>query len=328
MKICIFGAGAVGSHFAVRLALAGHDVSVVARGPHLAAIQATGLTLKAGGESWTVEVRASADPADLGPQDLVISGVKATGLALMADRLGPLVTPETAVLFPQNGIPWWYPLGLEGKPTVPDLPLFQLSARFLSFINAGQLVGGSVFSANAVVEPGVVNNNSPTRNRLSIGKVTADSRVDIANLRTLLGEAGIASPDPQGDIRGLIWSKLLLNMSGSTIALATGNKSSISREDPELREIYLRLMREGLAIAAAHGFPLDDVIEPERVLADIPDHKPSLLQDYELGRPMEIGEIVRAPQAFGRSAGLKTPHLDTLSAIVTRLARDRGLYAG
>ena len=328
MRICIFGAGAIGSHFAVKLARAGHDVSVVARGSQLEAIQSRGLTLRAGDQSWSVNLPAHSDAAELGPQDLVIAAVKATGLAAIAEPLKPLIGPETAVVFPQNGMPWWYPLGLTDKPEPPVIPLFRLADSYLSYLSPEQIVGGSVYSANAMIEPGVVQNNSPNRNRLSIDGVTPDCRVDVAALRTLLEDAGISSPPPEDGIRAVIWSKLLLNMSISGIALVTRNKASISREDPDLAVILRRILAEGLMISAAHGYPLDDKVDADATIAQIPDHKPSILQDYELGRPMEIDEIIRAPQAFARAAGLETPSLDVLSAVATRQARDRGLYSG
>lgn len=326
MRICIFGAGAVGSHIAVKLADAGMDVSIIARGAHLDAIRTRGLTLLQADKSWTVNPTACEDPSELAPQDIVFVTLKATGLAAIADKLKPLLSPQTAVVFVQNGIPWWYPVGLNDKPAPPDLPLFKLADAFLADMAPEQIIGGSIFSANAVVEPGVVKNNTPQQNRLSMGGITPQCAIDMVALRATLEKASIAAPPPEGDIRELIWVKLLVNMSGSAIALATGNRSSVSRQDPELGTIYRRIMAEGLQIAAAHGFPIDHLLDLDRILANIPDHKPSLLQDFELGRPMEIGEIVRAPQAFARAAGLETPSLDVLCAIVTRMARDRGLY--
>src|SRR6201991_227150 len=122
MRICIFGAGAVGSHFAARLAHAGHEVSCVMRGPHLAAVKAKGLTLRVGDATFAAKVKASDDPAALGPQDLVISTLKATGVASLAGGLKPLLGADTPVIFAQNGIPWWYDIGLPSShPAMPDL---------------------------------------------------------------------------------------------------------------------------------------------------------------------------------------------------------------
>jgi 2-dehydropantoate 2-reductase len=146
----------------------------------------------------------------------------------------------------------------------------------------------------------------------------------VAVLREILERAGILSPDP-GDIRAALWTKLLANMSGSALGLATRSTSDGARKDKALSEIYRRIVREGMAVAAAHGYPL--ALDPERMIARLLDHKASLLQDYEQGRPMEIAEIVLAPLAFARAAKIATPTLDTVAAIVTKLAKDRGLLA-
>jgi 2-dehydropantoate 2-reductase len=326
LRICIYGAGASGGHFALKLAAAGHDVAVVARGAHLTEIQAQGITLIEGGHRRTAAVRASDNPAAFGAQDLVIVAVKATGLAAIADGLAHLVDAGTLVVFPQNGMPWWYPEGLASNlPAPPDLPIFRLRHGFRRFVRAAQVIGGSIYSANEVVAPGVIRNISPGSNRLTLGATVPGADADLAAVRTLLEAAGIGSP-PIADIRRTMWLKLLMNMSGSTIALATESQSSICRRDPALAEIYRRVVREGLAIARAHGHALDDgTIDPDRLLAGLLDHKPSLLQDYEQRRPMEVAEIIEAPVAFARAQNVSTPTLDTLAAIVARRARDRGL---
>ena len=327
MRICIYGAGAGGGHFAVRLALAGHDVSVIARGKNLEVIQAKGLRLVSGDEEISARPIATEDPAELGPQDLVVVTVKATGLAAVAEGLKPLAGPETRILFTQNGMPWWYPLGLDASaPRIPELPSFALAETFLGTVSPQHILGGLIYSANEMREPGLVVNNSPGANRLDIGAIVPAHAGDAEPFREAFRMAGIASL-PVADIREAIWKKLLFNMSGSVIALATGNQSSIARRDEALGAVYLRLVNEGLAIAAAHGYALYDELVPEEMLKKTLDHKPSILQDYEHGRPMEIAEMVLAPLAFARSAEIDVPALETLSAIVARLARDRGLFA-
>jgi 2-dehydropantoate 2-reductase len=220
---------------------------------------------------------------------------------------------------------WWYPEGLPpARPAPPDLPIFRLRRRFLEVMKAHQVLGGSIYSANVMTAPGVIRNNSPERNELVLDAI-APGREGLANpLRATLEAAGIGSP-PVNDIRRTIWSKLVTNMSGSAIALATEHRSSISRTDPALGETYLRVVREGMDIARAHGYSLDEVVNPDRLRAGLLDHKPSLLQDYEQRRPMEIAEIIAAPVAFARAQNVMTPTLDALAAIVTRRARDRGL---
>ncbi len=326
MKVCVFGAGATGGNFAARLALAGNDVSVVARGAQLEAIRANGLELRSGPDVFHARPRASDDPTALGRQDIVIVGAKATGLGAVAAALAPLIGPETLVVFPQNGIPWWYPLrAVPGAPPPPDLPVFRLAAAFAPVLPPERTIGGVIYSSNEVIAPGVVAHRNPPLNRLEIGPA-ADSAPPLDDLRAALEAAGIQSPAP-AEIRAVVWRKLLVNMSASALALATGQLSSAPKTDPALGETFLRIVREGLAAAAAHGFPMPE-IEPEALLARLPEHKPSILQDYELGRPMEIAEIVLAPAAFARAAGIETPTLDAIGAVTAALARARSLYRG
>ncbi|KRR25887.1 2-dehydropantoate 2-reductase [Bradyrhizobium lablabi] len=324
MRICIFGAGAVGSHFAVRLALAGHDVSCVMRGPHLDAVKANGLTLRVGDGEFKAKVRASSDPAALGRQDAVICTLKATGLSSLAGSLQPLLGDDTAVVFAQNGIPWWYDIGLSQKhPLVPDLAFLDPGGRLRAAIPKQRIVGGVVFSSNEVVGPGVVANLSPERNRLLIGECDDRASERVASLRVALNGASIDSPDVT-QIRETIWSKLLTNMSMSVLCLLTGQTARAVRDDPDLADIVPRLLDEANSIAQS-CFP-----EVKRVTRSgpAPDHKPSILQDYELGRAMEIDVLVRAPAAFARAAGLSTPLLDMMGALAIRQARDKGLYRG
>ena len=340
MRICIYGAGASGGHFAVRLALAGHDVSVIARGPHLAAIREKGLQLRSGDAVLSATVAAGEKPDDFGPQDVVVVATKATALPAIAAQIAPLIGKDTLVIFPQNGMTWWYPVGLPSRhPVPPALPIFDLAKPFMAVMRPDQVIGGIIYSANEVEAPGVIKNNSPTHNRMEISSIAAHSReggnpaqdtgspllrgrADVEALRQTFESAGILSPDP-GDIRAAVWTKLVNNMSGSTIGLATASPSDGARKDPALSEIYRRVMREGLSIAAAHGYALD--LDPDRMLGRLLNHKASILQDYEQGRPMEIAEIVLAPLAFARAAKIATPTLDTIAAIVTKLAKDRGL---
>src|SRR5437870_287293 len=226
MRICVFGAGAVGSHFAVRLALAGHDVSCVMRGAHLDAVKANGLTLRVGNGEFKAKVRASSDPAALGRQDAVICTLKATGLPSLADGLQPLLGEDTAVVFAQNGVPWWYDIGLSpGHPPVPDLAFLDPGGRLRAAIPKQLIVGGVVFSSNEVVAPAVVANLSPERNRLLIGECDDRASDRVAKLRAALNEASIDSPEVT-QIRETIWSKLLTNMSMSVLCLLTGQSAS------------------------------------------------------------------------------------------------------
>ena len=324
MRICIFGAGAVGSHFAVRLALAGHDVSCVMRGPHLEAVKANGLTLRVGETEFKARVTASDDPAALGPQDIVISTLKATGVAALATGLKPLLRDDTAVVFAQNGIPWWYDIGLgPDHPMPPDLGFLDPGGQLRSAVARERIIGGVIFSSNEVIAPGIVTNLSPDRNMLLIGECDDRASARIEQLRVALNAASIASA-PVASIRETIWSKLLTNMSMSVLCLLTGQTARGVRDEPDLQGIIPRLLDEANAVAQS-CFP---GVKRVTRSGPAPDHKPSILQDYELGRAMEIDALVRAPAAFARAAGLSTPMLDMLAALAIRQARDKGLYQG
>jgi 2-dehydropantoate 2-reductase len=324
MRICIFGSGAVGSHFAVRLALAGNDVSCVMRGAHLQAVKAGGLTLRVGDAEFAAKVHASDDPAALGPQDVVISTLKANALASLVGGLPPLLGDDTAVVFAQNGIPWWYDIGLAADhPPMPDLSFLDPGGALRAVVSRQRIIGGVIFSSNEVVAPGVVANLSPDRNMLVVGECDDRAGARIEGLRAVLDAAAIASP-PAPRIREAIWSKLLTNMSMSVLCLITGQTARGVRDDPALREVVPRLLDEANSI----GQSCIPAVKRVTRTGPAPNHKPSLLQDYELGRPMEIDALVRSPQAFARAAGLSTPMLDLLAALAVRRARDKGLYQG
>jgi 2-dehydropantoate 2-reductase len=322
MRICIFGAGAVGSHFAVRLALSGHDVSCVMRGPHLEATRANGLTLRVGGAKFSARVNASDDPVALGPQDVVISTLKANGLNALVTGLPPLLRDDTGIVFAQNGIPWWYDIGLSAdQPPPPDLGFLDPGGRLRSAVSKDRIIGGVIFSSNEITAPGIVVNDSPERNMLLVGECDDRPSQRIERLRAALNEAGVQSP-PAPRIREAIWTKLTSNMSVSVLCSLTGQTARVTTEDPALREVVPRLLDEAQAVARS-CYP-----DVTRRTGRAPDHKPSLRQDFERGRPMEIDALVTAPAAFARAAGLSTPTLDTIAGLATRQARDKGLYGG
>ena len=322
MRICIFGAGAVGSHFAVRLALAGHDVSCVMRGAHLEAVKAKALTLRVDDAEFSARVKASDDPAALGPQDIVISTLKANGLNSLVTGLRPLLRDDTSVVFAQNGIPWWYDLGLGADhPPPPDLGFLDPGGRLRSAVSQARIIGGVIFSANEIAKPGIVVNKSTERNMLLVGECDDRTTQRIERLRAVFNEASVQSPDVTR-IRETIWSKLLTNMSMSVLCLITGQTARAVRDEPALRDVVPRLLDEANAVGQSCCPGVKRVTRS----GPAPDHKPSLLQDYERGRPMEIDALVRAPAAFARAARLSTPMLDMLAGLAIRQARDKGLY--
>jgi 2-dehydropantoate 2-reductase len=285
-------------------------------------VKAKGLTLRVGPAEFSARVKASDDPAALGPQDVVISTLKANALESLVAGLPPLLRDDTTIVFAQNGIPWWYDIGLgpDHSPP-PDLGFLDPGGRLRAVVARERIIGGVIFSANEVVAPGVVVNLSPERNRLLIGECDDRPRERIERLRVALSEAGVQSPQVT-QIREAIWSKLMTNMSMSVLCLITGQTAKAARADPALRDLVPRLLEEAQAIGQSC------CAEVQRVSRSgpAPNHKPSILQDYELGRPMEIDALVRAPAAFARAAGLSTPMLDLLAGLAIRQARDKGLY--
>src|SRR6202165_5060516 len=270
MRICIFGAGAVGSHFAVRLARAGHEVSCVMRGPHLEAVRAGGLTLRAGDSDVSARVQASDDPAALGPQDLVISTLKANALGSLVTGLPPLLRDDTAVVFAQNGIPWWYDLGLDPdhRPP-PDLGFLDPGGRLRALVAKERIVGGVIFSANEIVEPGIVVNDSTDRNMLLVGECDDRPSERIERLRAVLEQASFQSPQVRR-IREAIWSKLITNMSLSVLCLITGQTAKGARQDPALRDVVPRLLEEAQAVGESCCPNIRRVTRN----GPAPDHKP------------------------------------------------------
>lgn len=332
MRICVFGAGAVGGHLAAKLASAGHDVSVVARGANLQGIQANGIALREGGRTIGGRVHASDRAAELGAQDVVFVTTKATALGGFATSAAPLIGPDrnskTAFVFVQNGIPWWYAMGLSpSRPQAPDLSRLDPRGVLARAIAPERVIGAVVYSSNDLIGPGQIVNHSEGRNMLVVGETDDRPSERIDALRALLGAAELHSP-PAPDIRQSVWDKLLINF-GSTLCVPLGEPISALMADPVLRAVRERLLAEGRAIAQAHGVLPEGA--PRRPggaqTVGAGAHKPSMLQDYELGRPMEIDAILAVPCAFAQAARVAAPTLQALSAITARLAARKGLYS-
>ncbi|HYF20749.1 MAG TPA: ketopantoate reductase C-terminal domain-containing protein, partial [Ramlibacter sp.] len=250
---------------------------------------------------------------------------KATALRGLSAAIAPLVDEHTAVAFLQNGMAWWYPLGLPaGRPAPASLHVFGLADEYLRLLRPEQVLGGVVYSANAVVRPGLVRNNSPAKNAVELGCIDDLERPALLQARRALVQAGIESP-PVADIRSALWLKLVGNAATSSLCVAIGNPAALLT-DTALQQVYENLLRECLAVAAAHGHDVADRVGATNWTPHRARHKPSLLQDYEAGRPMEVEELLLAPVAFARAAGVATPTLDAVTAIAARLAIDKGLF--
>jgi len=328
MRICVFGAGAVGSFLVAGLARDGKNVCAVARGPHLAAMQAGGLRLETPAESFTVKVSASDDPATLGPQDLVIVAAKTPGLAQVARSIAPLLHDTTAVAFAVNGVYWFYGDGFAPKGVSPDTSRLDPDSALHRLVGAPRSLGVVVNSPNEIVAPGVVRNGRAHANGFIVGEALRNAadpgRADriAAQLNgSLFGWT--ASPD----IRHAMWVKLVRNVAGSPICSLTQSSLAAAYADPELRQLAVALMNEAMAVAAAHGFtglaadPQADVAAAARL-----QHKPSMLQDLELGRPMEIDSQLAIVRDLARQGGVAIPVLERLLPILMLRARTAGSY--
>ncbi|HEX2332791.1 MAG TPA: 2-dehydropantoate 2-reductase [Burkholderiales bacterium] len=324
MRICVFGAGAVGGHVAAKLAAAGHDVSVVARGAHLEAMRDKGITLIHGADTIRGKVRTS----DPGLQDFVFVTLKANALGAFAEAAPRLVGRDTRVVFAQNGIPWWYGIGLSPeRPAPPDLSPLDHQGKLKAVLKTSQIVGCVVYSANEVREPGVIVNNVPGNNMLVLGQADDSDSEEVLTLRKILTDADLYSP-PTQDIRTSVWAKLVQNLSTAALCTLLGASVKEVRGDAALAELSRRLAAEARAIAAAHG------VDPERAptrpsggqSSGAISHKPSMLQDYERGRPMEIEALLVAPLAFARVAGVAAPTLEAVVPLVVFKAAAKGLY--
>jgi len=324
MKICIFGAGAIGGYMGAKLAEAGAEVSLVARGPHLAAMQENGLTLVEEGETKTFPVTASDDPASLGVQDYVIVTLKAHSVPPVVNRMQPLIGPDTTIVSGVNGVPWWYfhKIGgpLEGTRLASVAPG---DAQWNGF-GPDRVLGCVVYPAAEVIEPGVVKHIEG--NRFSLGEPDGSRSERALRLSEALGKAGLKAP-VRPRLRDEIWVKLWGNLSFNPISALTHATLDVLCTDPGTRAVARAMMLEAQEIAEALGvkFPID----VERRIdggAAVGAHRTSMLQDLDAGRPMEIDALLGSVQELGRVTGKPTLTIDTVLALVLLRARVAGLY--
>jgi 2-dehydropantoate 2-reductase len=325
MKTTIFGAGAVGGHMAARLGAAGADVSAVCRGAQLAAIQARGITLHIADERYHTRIRATDRPETLGPQDLVIVTAKSSTLPEMAASIATLIGPDTSVVFAMNGIPWWYLYRDEAKTQAPDLSRLDPDGALAREIGHERVIGCMINSANAISEPGVIKNSPMTKNKFTLGEPDGTVSRRIQAISAELEAHGVHAPITE-NIRVEIWDKLLRNLATSPICALTGEPIGVIGRHPELFETSRGLMREGLAVAKAHGIDVEDNFKSSYGTRPTSTHKSSMLQDFERNRPPEIDGILTAVQAFARAAEVPTPTVDAVTALVIEKARRMGLY--
>ncbi|MBU8539181.1 ketopantoate reductase family protein [Falsiroseomonas tokyonensis] len=324
MRICIFGAGAIGGFIAAYMARAGIEVSVVARGAHLAAIQAKGLTVETRDESFTAQVRASADPAELGPQDGVFVTVKAPALPGVAGQLAPLLGPETPVTFLTNGIPWWYFRGHGGEWDGRPLPTLDPGEAIWSAIGPRRLVGGIAWPASSVPEPGLIRMIDP-RSRPTILGAPDGSDMPGARLLAQALETATLPVVIDNRIRDRIWEKLAFNLSAGPLTVLTETPVRATQVEPALVEASRRILAEVAALIAALGCRAE--IDVARILDQNSrlGHRPSVLQDLQARRPMEVEALYNVPLELAALTGVPMPTLEMLAALIRVKAREYGL---
>lgn len=325
MRICIFGAGAIGGYMGVKLARAGADVSLVARGPHLAAMQTNGLTLlEEGQDPVTVPVNASDDPAALGPQDYVIVTLKAHSVPPVVAHMQPLIGENTTIVSGVNGVPWWYFHKHGGPLEGTRLASVDPGDAQWSGFGPERVLGCVVYPAAEVVEPGVIRHIEG--NRFSLGEPDGSKSERALALSKVLTKAGLKAP-VRPRIRDEIWVKLWGNLSFNPISALTCATLDVLCTDPGTRAVARAMMVEAQAIAEKLGvkFPID----VDRRIdggAAVGAHRTSMWQDLDAGRPMEIDALVSSVCELGRLTDTPTPTIDTVLALIRLRARTAGLY--
>lgn len=326
MKICIYGAGAIGGYMAVELALAGYDVSLIARGPHLAAIKGKGLKLIKDGQERTARIRATDRPAELGPQDYVVITLKAHSAPAVVDAMQPLLGPSTAVVPAVNGVPWWYFYKLAGPWENRRLASVDPGDKQWNGIGPERAVGCVVYPACEVPEPGVIQHYDG--DRFALGEPDGAKTERIQKLSEALIKARMKAPI-RPRIRDDIWVKLWGNMTFNPLSILTLATLDVVTSDPGTRALVRAMMAEGKAIGETLGVKFGVDIEKRIDGAHaVGAHKTSMLQDLERGRPIELDALLGAVIELGQLVGIKTPYCDAVFALARQRARVAGCYPG
>jgi 2-dehydropantoate 2-reductase len=320
MKICVVGAGAIGGLLAAKLQHAGQDVSVIARGPHLAAIRANGLKLiEDGGNEVVARVRATDKIGEVGPQDLVILGMKAHQVAAVVVDLKQLYGRDTMVLTAQNGIPWWYFFKHGGAYEGRQLASVDPNGAIAANLPIDRVIASIVYPAAEIVEPGVVKHIEG--NRFSLAEIDNSETPRIKLVSETLKHAGFRAP-VVSDIRAELWTKLWGNLSFNPISALTHATLQDLCLFPLTRELVADMMREAQTIGEALGIRFRIPIEKRIAGGEaVGRHKTSMLQDIEAGRAVEADALIGSVIELGRITSIPTPHLDSVYALVKLLSK-------
>lgn len=325
MRIAIIGAGAIGGYLAVQLARAGEDVTVLARGGTLEALRAHGFRLRTGGEELSAKVNAEADGEAIGPVDYVILTLKANAAPQVADKLPPMLGPQTAVVTAMNGLPFWYFHGVGGEHEGRRIEAVDPGGVLWDTIGPERCIGCAVYPAAQVVEPGVVVHEEG--DRFSLGEPDGSRSERVERLSRAMIGAGLKAP-VRPKIRDEIWIKLWGNLSFNPISALTGATLDVICNDQGTRAVARAMMVEAQAIAGELGIrfpiPVDKRIEGAKAVGA---HKTSMLQDLERGRALELDPLVTAVQELGRVVGRPTPTIDMVLALTRLRAATAGCPA-
>jgi 2-dehydropantoate 2-reductase len=313
MKSVIVGAGAIGAYVGAAMARAGQDVTLFARGAHLRAMQESGVTVQTAQGDYHVRPQVSADLATIGPVDVVLLAVKAHSLPEVAPQLTPLLGPDTVVVSMQNGVPWWF--------FETHLESIDPAGTISKAIDSKRVVGSIAYIAAEIVEPGVVRHIES--NRLSIGEPDGSRSDRVRGIAESLIAAGLKVPITT-HIRSEIWVKLLGNIAFNPISALTGGTLAGIARFPDTHDLVRRIMEEACAVAAKAGIELPVTIE-QRIAgaAKIGEHKTSMLQDLEKGRPLELEPISGAVLEIGDKLGVPMPCTRAVYACTKLLAEVR-----
>jgi 2-dehydropantoate 2-reductase len=326
MKICIYGAGAIGGYLGVQLARAGADVGLVARGPHLAAMRERGLTLLAGDEEHTVRPRCTDDASELGVQDYVIITLKAHSITSVIEKMQPLLGPHTRIVTAVNGIPYWYFHKHGGRHEGSTLESIDPGGRQWRELTPERAIGCIVYPATEIEAPGVIRH--VYGNNFPLGEPSGEITADVQRLADLFTHAGMKAP-VLDRIRDEIWLKLWGNVCFNPISALTHATLDVICTDPATRALSRAVMLEAQTIAETFGVKFRvDVERRIEGARKVGAHKTSMLQDLERGRPMEIDPLISVVQEMGRLTEIATPALDAVLALVGQRARLAGLYDG
>jgi 2-dehydropantoate 2-reductase len=324
MKACIYGAGAIGGWIGAGLASAGCELSVVARGATLQALQTHGLRIEQNNQTQSIAVRASAEPGNLGVQDLVVIAVKAPSLLEVARHVGPLIGPSTLILTAMNGVPWWFLDGFGGTLAGQRLTSVDATGEIAQAIPSAQVIGCVVHASCSLKGPADVKHHFG--NGLIIGEPGGGVSPRVSALGELLQRASFActvSPQIQKDT----WYKLWGNMTVNPVSALTGATTDLIMGDELVRNFISAVMLEAREIGNRIGIPITQSPQDRhQVTLKLGAFKTSMLQDVEAGRSVELDALVAAVRELGQLCGVDTPFTDALLGLSRLQARIKGLY--